>query len=121
MADPVDWPAVLPACPQDWQESDNPDILRSGVDVGLPKVRRRSTLLNQSVSVQWTFKAELYDAFQLFYQTTTLQGTVPFLYRHPVTGDMNAYLFSEPPQKSFIPGKKGVGFIRVNATLELQE
>lgn len=118
---PVNWPAVLPDCPQDWRESDSPDVLSSGVDIGLPKIRRRSTLLNRSVNIQWTMTADLYLPFMIFYETTTEQGVIPFYYAHPVTGIVNAYRFSEPPQRTFIKGRQGIGYFRVNAVLELQE
>lgn len=121
MSDPVEWPTNLPDCAQSWSERDAPDIVITSMDVGPPKVRRRSTLLNNAVDVSWTIDANLYQSFNDFYRTTCQQGVIPFNYKHPITKTVNAYRFASAPEFSFIRGKNGVGAFSVSVQLELQE
>lgn len=120
MATIIDWPADLPDCPQTWQEQDAPDIVRTEMDIGLPKQRRRSTLRKTNVSVQWTLDKQTHELFDQFYYTTLQQGIFPFYYNHPETGAQHSYTFAEAPAYNYIPGDDGVVAVAVTATLELR-
>lgn len=118
MATPINWPSYLPTCAQTWQEKDAPDVIRTEMDMGLPKQRRRSTLRNTAVNVSWTLPVAQFDQFDQFYLTATQQGVIPFYFAHPVTGNLNTYTFVEAPQYTFLDGTNGVGAVKVDALWE---
>lgn len=113
MPTPIEWPAGLPDCPQTWSETPAPDIVRSDMDVGPAKTRRRSTLENTVVQVSVTLKAEQYNDFMNFYNNQISFGVTPFYYKHPITAQINTYHFLENPKIDFIPGPDGVGYISI--------
>lgn len=116
----VPYKTGLPTCAQTWNEQDNPNVISTQMEVGPPKVRRRSTLRNRVVNVGWTLNADLYQQFIEFYETDTLQGINTFEFPHPITGDMQEYRFVGPPQITMVQGKKGVGAFQVSCQWELQ-
>lgn len=116
----IPWKEGLPECAQSWEEMDEPNVIRTNVDVGPPKVRRRSTLQLRSVKVGWTMPAEKYELLMEFYETDCLQGINEFEYAHPVTKAVNRYRFSGSPKITMIKGKVGVGAIKVECEWEMQ-
>lgn len=113
------WPNDLPDCAGSWEESPTPDILRSSVDIGQAKVRRRSTIGGKTVSVGWTMDANTYAALVFFYETTLLEGVNSFYYNHPISGTQQTYRFLSPPNLIFVAGKSGVGAYQVTCEWEL--
>ncbi len=116
----VPWKTGLPTCAQTWSEQDQPNVIRTEMDVGPPKVRRRSTLRNRLVQVSWTMPATLYQQLVEFYETDTLQGIHEFEYAHPITKTLDRYRFTGPPSYQFIGGKNGVAAFQVSCEWELQ-
>lgn len=114
----VIWPTDLPDCTQNWQEVDKPDTIRTDMETGVAKVRRRSLVDKMEVSVSWVMAAEKYDVFKQFFKTTTQDGILTFNYTHPITGDVGTYRFMEPPTFDFIGGDEGVAAISVQARWE---
>lgn len=97
MATTINWPSVLPDCPQTWNEVDKPSTVRSEVDVGVAKVRRRYTRELTSISASLTLKRSEYDNLINFYRTTLKDGLYSFNYKHPYTGVMLEIRFVNPP------------------------
>lgn len=63
-------------------------------DVGTPKARRRSTAVSTITQVTFEFNDTQLAAFKTFYETTCLDGSLPFDWAHPVTGVVSFWLFS---------------------------
>lgn len=94
------FPASLPQCPQTWAEVDKPTLIRSDVDVGVAKVRRRYTRDTALYEVSLTLPKDKYQAFEDFYRITLKDGLETFNYDHPYTGKVLEVRFVSPPTKS---------------------
>lgn len=116
----VAWSGDLPQCPASWAEQPDPDVIRTEMDIGEDKVRRRSTLLNQKVQVMFYLEPTQYDYFKFFYETTCQMGVIDFTFIHPITGSLDSYSFLQPPSYQFVAGKKGVGMVQVSMQWELR-
>jgi len=116
----VQWKAGLPDCSQTWSEQDEPNTLITNVDVGPPKVRRRSTLEMRTVNLSWTLDAKLYALFMEFFETDCLQGINEFEYRHPITKEINRYRFVQSPKIEMIMGHNKVAAFRVSCQWQMQ-
>lgn len=103
----VPWPPDLPQCflraSYGIQPLDN--VLRSEMDVGPPKMRRRSTLNVVQVSASMWFTQAQRRSFQIYYRTVILEGTVPFVLDDP-DGISQQYYMAAPP--SLVP--EGLGW-----------
>ena len=79
--------------------------IRSEMDIGPAKVRSRFT---DAVD---TYKASIFididdiDTLQTFYKTLLNNGTDPFYFDDPFTGDQGTFRFVEPPSIQAIGGR----------------
>ena len=95
----ADWPATIP-----WEFltdgasggfGDN--ALRSSMDVGPAKLRRRSTAAPDRFTGDLLITATQYGYIDTFYKTTLGYGALPFDGLHPVTGAAAEMQFLAPP------------------------
>ena|ERR1043165_296524 len=90
--------------------------IETEMDVGMPKVRRRSTrpidIIQASIDITYSEYADL----KLFYNTTTNGGVEVFTMDHPITGEEGEFRMSSPPV--LVP--MGGGKFKVSFTLEVQ-
>jgi len=96
----INWPAGLPDCPQTWNETDISQIIRSEVDVGVAKTRRRYTRERLRISATLTLAKSDYESFRLFYNVTLKDGLETFNYEHPYTGAVLECRFIDSPSIS---------------------
>ncbi len=99
------WPASLKQCPQTWSEQPRDNLIRTGVDVGLGKVRRRYTAAITDVRMTVTMTMADYRTFKAWYLSDIQQGALPFMYKDPVSGNVQQYRLKEPPQEEIIKGR----------------
>lgn len=78
--------------------------IRSDMDVGPQKVRRRSTKGIDKVSCTINMVYTLYEDLYYFYDVTTNGGVLSFDFPHPITGDPATWRFLAPPQVSPMSG-----------------
>lgn len=99
MADPVviAWPVSLPSCAQDWQEQDRPSVIRTDMDVGPPKVRRRYTAPMRQQSVTMILENAQVIALRSFYEVDLNEGVNYHSFTHPYSGAVETFRFVEPP------------------------
>lgn len=95
-----DWQSGLPSCPSSWAETEADALLRTSVDVGLPKTRRRWTKPVKLVSVTMPIKRVLTPKFWAMYDITLQNGLLSFLYMNPLTKEWHVYKFASPPELS---------------------
>jgi hypothetical protein len=97
----VAWPNTLPAPLLDsFSESPPDNILRTSMDKGPDKVRRRTTADVRPVAFSLMLtKAEL-QTLDDFYVVTTFSGSVEFDFEHPRTLATVSARFVEPPAYS---------------------
>ena len=95
----IPWPATL----QDKLEQDNfslekgSTVIRTQMDVGPVKVRRRSTRPIDMVVGSIYLTASEWAIFETFYNTTINGGATPFELPHPITGVLTVFRFAAEP------------------------
>lgn len=104
-------------CPMSWQEVPKPSLIRSEVDDGYPKVRRRWTKTWREYQATWRIDWSLFDDFRTFYETDCGAGSQPFTMEHPVTGATITVRWKEPPTVGASVENKPV--FDVSGTLEM--
>lgn len=93
------WPVTLPTAPnQDgFQESPPNNVIRTAMDVGLAKLRRRSTSAPRIITCSYDLTQTQVGYLDAFYVSTTYGGTDPFTWTHPRTGSSLTVRFAAPP------------------------
>lgn len=94
------WPPELPQSPLlGSQQALTGTAIRSPVDIGLPKQRRRYGATARPLSMQMRLTLSQWDRFQHFYDQELADGTLPFQWRHPHTRILALWRFdpTSPP------------------------
>jgi len=94
------WPGTLPQAPDfsTFQETSPNVALRTQMDVGPPKLRRRSTAGIRPFTMSFLMTQTQVATLETFYQTTLTGGTAAFDWTHPRTGSAASFRFVTPPQ-----------------------
>ena len=98
------WPTDIPFCllMQGYLEERQPVVIRSPVDSGPQKVRRRYTRPLNGIIGALVVTLEQLDSFWLFFDTTLQGGTFTFEVPNQITGEMKECRFLQPPRISAI-------------------
>lgn len=98
----VAWPVTLPEYVlSDGYREDAPDnAIRSDMDVGPAKARRRTTATPVPVACQVRLTAAQRQALLDFFNTDTQSGALSWDWVHPVTRAAAVFRFTAPPQFS---------------------
>ena len=110
------WPAAL----QEYLEQQEFGLvygdttIRSSMDVGPSKVRRRFTKGVDEMTGSITVKNDLYSTWENFFKVTLAGGSLTFEYNHPITGVLTEYRFKGMPSVSNIGGE----YFRVSMSWE---
>lgn len=95
------WPATLPPPLADTLQETPPDnVIRTSMEKGPAKVRRRTTATVRPISFELVLDTTQLAALDTFYVTTTYSGADEFSYTHPRTGAAVSARFTAPPQYS---------------------
>ena len=92
----VAWPATLPDCLESWEETERPSVIRTAMDAGPPKVRRRFTAPMREIRCTMNLRRDQYLAFRDFFDVTCGQGVNWHTFTHPYTGAVESFRFVEP-------------------------
>ncbi|KKM24795.1 hypothetical protein LCGC14_1601510 [marine sediment metagenome] len=94
----VAWPATLPQSPYlKVTETRQSATLRSAMDAGPPKVRRRFTAAVRHIDVVMFLTGPQKTTFDTFFNTTISEGAVSFDWTDPISGGTVSMRFREPP------------------------
>ena len=95
----VTWPVGLPqlVAVDGYGESPPDTVLRTKMDVGPAKIRRRSTAGIRPLSVQLDLDATQVAALDAFYLGTLQGGALAFDWVHPRTQEIVSLRFVRPP------------------------
>jgi len=93
----IPWPAFLPPCAETWEEFDLPVTVRTQMDIGPPKVRRRSTRTLRNVHVSFTMSHDQAMQLRDFFEIDLQGGVQEHSFRHPFRDDVEPFRFMEPP------------------------
>jgi hypothetical protein len=96
---PSSWPATLPQKIEasGYAETDNTVLVRSSMDVGPAKVRRRTTAKVTNITGSISCTKTQVATLQTFYDTTLEGGALEFTWTHPRTGASTDFRFVAPP------------------------
>lgn len=111
------WPTTLPPeLPEDGFSltvADN--LIRSNMDIGPPKVRRRTSSNITKVEGTLLLSNTELATFEAFYITTLSYGALQFDWVHPITNVACEMRFSTPPKYSAASGD----YTQVTLNLEI--
>ncbi len=95
------WPATLPPpALSSLRESPPNNVIRTSMDKGPDKVRRRTTANIRPLSFNMKLTPAQVETLDEFFTDTTFSGSIEFDYEHPRTGENVTARFVEPPQYS---------------------
>lgn len=89
-------PPALSGCWKSWSEQDHPQIIRTSMENGSPKVRRRYTARYRIARVSVVIPKSLYSTFMGWFLVNCQAGILPTLMVEPV-GIETAWRFTEAP------------------------
>jgi hypothetical protein len=92
------WPASLPQSLQvtGFQESYQNQVLRSEMEAGPPKQRRRFSATTDKVAGQIIVTKAQLSTFNSFWDGDIAGGALAFDWQHPITGNPASMRFVEP-------------------------
>jgi len=101
------WPVSLPQEPlaQGFSEQAPSTVIRSQMEAGPPKVRRRFTAGVRNIECQLRLTPAQVDTLDSFFDTTVAGGSLSFDWKHPRSGAAVTLRFVEPP--SYTPLTRG--------------
>ncbi len=96
------WPSSLPQRPTvgGYQERFAETVLRTAMDAGAAKLRRRFTTAPRQIELTFRMTAAQVAVLRSFYEETTGGGALPFDWVHPREGGVAEYRFMEAPRVS---------------------
>lgn len=111
------WPETLPQTPlQDgWQETLADNVLRTEMEQGPPKLRRRGRAASGKMTVQYLLTRTDCETLDAFYQTVLSGGVLPFVFPHPRRNAHIAARFAAPPDYAAVNGD----YFRARLSLEV--
>lgn len=111
------WPETLPQSPllDGWQETLADNVLRTAMEQGPPKLRRRGSAASGKMTVHFLLSGADCALLDDFYQTALAGGIKPFGFTHPRRAVVVACRFAAPPDYS----ASGNGFFRARLSLEM--
>ncbi|MCW5699969.1 MAG: hypothetical protein KIT00_09020 [Rhodospirillales bacterium] len=106
MTNPV-WPYSLPQRPlaQGFNEQAPNSVIRTQMEAGPPKVRRRFTAGKRTIDMQLRLNADQVETLDAFHDSSLQGGALSFDWVHPRTGAAATYRFVESP--SYAPIARG--------------
>jgi hypothetical protein len=107
------WPF---SCPRAWTRTPKPSLVRSTIEDGYPKVRRRFTKAWDEYQAEWTLNWLDEQALMDFFTIDCQDGAYPFYIENPYTEQQILVRWKEPPVINGTVDTKPV--IRVQGTLE---
>jgi hypothetical protein len=110
------WPGNLPYIEIAGYASGMEDLLlRSPMEVGPDKVRRRNTAGVRPVNGNLTVDSAELETLRSFYKDSTLSGAIRFAWTEPETGNPVEMRFTSPPNWTPL----GAGIYKVSLRLEI--
>lgn len=100
------WPSTLPQLPLAGGFSESPPdtTVRTKMDAGPAKVRRRFTANVRPFKVSFLMTSEQIGYLDTFYVTTTVGGSASFTWVSPRTGSTKSFRFISPPEYNLSSG-----------------
>ncbi|WP_069383956.1 hypothetical protein [Halomonas caseinilytica] len=112
------WPASLPQHPliKEYAETPQSNVIRSQMDVGPAKTRRRSTATTTDAEVVYLLTGPQRQTFLDWLNNDIAGGALPFDWPRPRAGVESVLIKGDPPYNMEPAGQKW----RLSMTLEIQ-
>lgn len=110
----IEWPASLPPCAATYTEKAEPVIIRSSVEEGPPKTRRRFTVRIVRAQMGMVLTLEQFQILDDFFYIDCNGGTVWFQFTHPWRNIIRDFRMIEAPDF------QDYGALAVNTTMVLE-
>lgn len=100
------WPATLPQAPlaDGYQEAPHDATIRTAMDVGPAKLRRRSTVEGADLRMLFVLSSSQVSDLDTFYSSTLSGGVDAFDWTDPRLGTSESYRFAARPAPQFLGG-----------------
>lgn len=95
-------PASIDGCFQTLKQTSLENVIRSNMEGGTIKVRRRTTAFIDQADATVTLKAEQLDDFVDWYKVACMGGVLPTRFKFPPDGAEQVWRFASPPQYEWI-------------------
>jgi hypothetical protein len=91
------WPSTIPQCPilNAFSEERQRNLAAFAPEVGPQRMGRRSTAVGIMTSVSFRMTLFQVRLFNIFYETTIADGSLPFTWPHPITGATYVWKFDD--------------------------
>lgn len=111
------WPENLPQSPllDGLQETLPDNVLRTKMEQGPPKLRRRGTDAPAKITAQFLLDTTQCGVLENFYAETLAGGVKRFTFTHPRSGAAVLCRMAQPPELAALNG----GYFRARLTLEV--
>lgn len=104
-------------CPRSWARTPQPSLIRSSVEDGYPKTRRRFTKSWDNYQAEWLIEWDQEQAVIDFFSIDCQDGSIPFYHPNPYNPtQMILVRWNEPPKISASVDSKPV--VQVTGSLE---
>jgi len=90
-------PASLDGCWSTWTETQSDNVVKSQMDSGVVKTRRRFTGIQRRAQVSVSLKADLYQEFIDWFNVFQRQGSIPTYVKTPYQTE-EIWLWVTPPK-----------------------
>lgn len=94
-------PGTISGKSQTWSEKQSPNVIRTTMENGTVKVRRRTTGILRRADVTMVLAGSLYTDFLTWYNTNCQQGVLPTYFITPY-GASEIWRMTEPPSIEWI-------------------
>ncbi len=93
----IAWPINVPQFAESWNETDQPVTVRTNMDVGPPKVRRRYTGPIANIKVQFVGLHQDWVNLKAFFDVDLQGGVLFHTFYNPILGMNQDFRFITPP------------------------
>ena len=92
------WPSSLPQdlLVSEFNDTVKDPIIRTSVDAGPDKIRRRFTAVPEYIQGKIILSASQYNTFISFWENDIKHGSLAFTWKHPITGESVDMRFRNP-------------------------
>lgn len=114
------WPSTLPGIRLPVQSSRQDGTIRTSMDAGPQKVRRRFTATSRYYSFPLQMTGSQFATLESFYDDTLGGGSLTFTMDDPHTGSSETFRFQAPPESEFIRGGENPNDRLLNVSISLE-
>lgn len=115
------WPGSLDDFMLGAKETLQHGVIRTDMDAGPVKVRRRFTAVSRFISCEIMLRTVAQrSAFDTFFNTTLAGGSLSFEHDDPKDGTTADYRFAGPPEYTYTKAGTGSGALNTKVKLSLE-